>query len=381
LVSHTQVKYVNKQRILMPFTRAVGGGSFVSASLLAKGLIELGHDVVALFPQEGPSVELFRRQGVPVRIDRLPVVASVKRTPRGIYYFLQGYLATWLAARRFLSDSEFDIVHCNDDTSILPWGLAARSHGKRCIWHVRTGRAGGTDKLRLRLAHKAVCISHFVAKRLPDTPKKAVLYNPVDTEVFKPVNDKIAQRQKLELPASALQLIQMGRDVDYKRPEWSVMAIASALKAGIDARLIFLGDFTPQRQAALRSRLDAAHQERLVFVGWVGNPQDYLACSDLLLHPASGEHFGRIFIEAAACGVPFVATNTGAAPELVAAVLMGFLPSSDGEAGFCCAVVNLLGANRCTPQKNAEINYSVDDNGIVPNARKFSKMLRAECDV
>lgn len=44
----------------MPFTSVAGGGFFVLASLLAKGLIALGHDVVALFAQEGPSVDLFR---------------------------------------------------------------------------------------------------------------------------------------------------------------------------------------------------------------------------------------------------------------------------------------------------------------------------------
>lgn len=352
----------------MPFTRAVGGGSFASASLLAKGLIDLGHEVVALFPQQGPSAELFHRQGVPVRVEALPVVAPVKRSPWGLCSFLKGYLATAWAARRFLLENEFDIVHCNDDTSILPWGLAARVLDKRCIWHVRTGRAGRTDQVRLRLADKAICISLFVGNRLPDTPKKLTLYNPVDTKVFGPVADKIMQRQTLGLPKSGLQLIQIGRDVAYKRPEWSVKALTNLLRAGVRARLVFLGEFTPQRQAMLRAMLPPANQDRLVFLGWVSNPQDYLACSDLLLHPADGEHFGRIFIEAAACGVPFIATNTGAAPELVAAGLYGEL-YDDWE------TPNLLGDvfSRLRADNSDSLSSKFD---VTQSARQFDAVIR-----
>lgn len=367
MVNYAQIESAMTQRILMPFTKAVVGGSFVSASLLAKGLIELGNDVVAIFPEEGPSTTLFRKQGIPVQIADLPVIARAQRTPLGIIRHFMSNVTTWKRASRILSKLDVDVVHCNDDGSILPWGLAARENGLRCIWHVRNARAGIIDPLRLRLSHKAVCISHFVARRLPHTPKKSVLYNPIDTNVFRAVDDKAAIRRSLGLPETGVQFIQIGRDVPYKRPEWAIRALKAALVKGINARLVYLGDYRAERQLALRAMLPLEQRDRIVFAGWVDNPQDWLACSDLLLHPADGEHFGRIFIEAAACGVRFVATDTGAAPELVAAGLDGEL-LSDWTEGVAteAAMENFV-------SKNPKLIRDQFSSLFV--ARKFTKVI------
>lgn len=327
--------------IVMPFTRSSGGGSFISASLLAKGLIEAGHEVTAVFPAEGKASDLFRKYGASTYISNMATLGPIERTPIGICSFFLENIKILRFALNFLRSSEYDVIHCNDDTTMLPWALAAKANRITYVWHVRTGRAGLLDPVRLPFVDRALCISNFVAQRLPDTPKKSVLYNPVDTSVFMPAADKSLIRRSLGLPSQGIQFIHIGRDASYKRPEWSVIALTAALKSGLNASLVFLGDYTEERQERLRSALPHNNQNRVIFPGWVNNPESWLSCSDLLLHPATAEHFGRVFIEAAACEVPFVATDKGAAPELVAAGLWGFIHSDWAESSFQSLILEI----------------------------------------
>lgn len=352
----------------MPFTRSVVGGSFHSAALLAKGLIEHEIEVLAVFPNDGPSVKVFRQYEIPVSICDFPFIQPVQRHPKGVLQYVWNNKRTFHSARDFLLEQNANLIHCNDDTSIISWGVAARSVGVKCTWHVRKSRPGMSDAVRLRLAKKVICISNFVATRFPSHVNPAVIYNPVDACRFRPSKDKKADRASLGLPLSEVQFIQIGRDVPYKNSDWTVFTLSVALDAGWDCRALFLGRFSEERQHELLSLLRPMDRHRVSFLGWTDRPEYYLAASDLLLHPAIDEPFGRVLIEAAACRVPFIGTNTGAVPELLAAGLPGraaleltmesfaesaceFLFKMGKESSFCS---NLLNQLSCSPFEHAQ---------------------------
>jgi glycosyltransferase involved in cell wall biosynthesis len=331
-----------RPRFLMPFTRAVGGGSFNSAALLAKGLIEHDIDVLALFPEEGPSTEVFRKHAVPFRIQpQLPVVAAYSRSAREALRFVGNFVGTYRAASRLLAAERFDFVHLNDGTTVLPWGLAAKRRGIATIWHIRGGNIGHTDRLRLRVSDHRICISRYVATRLPAGTRCHVLYNPAATPSGIDPVARAMTRQELGLQDEACHLIQIGRDSSYKRPSWSISAMRCLVENNVAATLTFLGDFTSERQQALLEALPVALRRNVRFPGWVSDPERYLAASDILLHPAKGEHFGRIFAEAALAGIRFIATPTGAAPELIEAGLPGVASPDDTETSFCDTVLDV----------------------------------------
>ncbi|WP_182884203.1 glycosyltransferase [Microbispora sp. H10885] len=58
-------------------------------------------------------------------------------------------------------------------------------------------------------------------------------------------------------------------------------------------------------------RLDI--ERHVYFIGWRGHDElpEGLNCADLMVAPAVNESFGMVYIEAAACGIPPIATNTG----------------------------------------------------------------------
>ena len=65
-------------------------------------------------------------------------------------------------------------------------------------------------------------------------------------------------------------------------------------------------------------------------------------CSiDILLHPTPGEHFGRVYIEAMACGKPVVAVDSGGAREIILPEQTGILVPPNDIAALAEALVRL----------------------------------------
>jgi len=58
-------------------------------------------------------------------------------------------------------------------------------------------------------------------------------------------------------------------------------------------------------------------EKRVKFVGYVDNPNDYVASMDIFVHPSYNEAFSLAIIEACMLGKPIVATNTGGTPEII----------------------------------------------------------------
>jgi N-acetyl-alpha-D-glucosaminyl L-malate synthase BshA len=112
-----------------------------------------------------------------------------------------------------------------------------------------------------------------------------------------------------------------------KRPVDCVEILARVRGAGVNARLVMVGDGSERGRAEHRARClnVAAH---CTFVGKQPRIVDYLSASDLLLLPSEQESFGLAALEAMACEVPVVASRVGGVPEVV----------TDGETGCLSAV-------------------------------------------
>lgn len=331
-----------KLRILMPFVRSTYGGSFISAALLAKGLVNRKHSVTAIFPCPGVASDLFQSHGIEVRFITAPEIFQKDSSLKSQLKLVLSLLSTCVKSYTVLKKREFDIIHCNDDTTLLAWGLSAKAFHLPLVWHVRHARSGLADFVRSKISNVTIPISDYAALRLKKIGSDdTVIYNPVDLRVFSKNNNKRLLREKLSLNTEGFILVQIGRDIAYKRPEWSAIALRSLIEAGHQVQLVYLGPFSEKRKNELR-QIAGVDKGDIVFAGWVDTPEDYLNASDLLLHPADGETFGRIFIEAAACGVPSIATRSGAAPEIVLDRKTGWLSSNNCVDDFSSTVLEAL---------------------------------------
>ena len=162
---------------------------------------------------------------------------------------------------------------------------------------------------------------HAVGRALPIT----VVPPGVDTERFQPLSDseRVAARQHFGVPGDAELVVSISRLVPRKGFDTAIRAAASLQRSRPNLVLAIAGGGRDRdRLQALARSLDAPVR----FLGRVGNddlPRLY-ACADVYTMACRNrwggleqEGFGIVFVEAAACGTPQVAGDSGGAAEAV----------------------------------------------------------------
>lgn len=131
----------------------------------------------------------------------------------------------------------------------------------------------------------------------------------VDAARFKPDNDiKMMVRAKLDVPEGAVLALFLGR---LKRDK-GVLDLAQAFGAhlsGVDnLYLLFVGPDEESLKVQILE-LVSSRSDHVRFLGPVSNPEDFLAAADFLCLPSYREGFGLVTIEAAAVGIPTLASR------------------------------------------------------------------------
>jgi glycosyltransferase involved in cell wall biosynthesis len=108
-----------------------------------------------------------------------------------------------------------------------------------------------------------------------------------------------------------------------------------------DTVLVVLGD-GPERAALLRLARELGLVQRVFLLGRVPDVGAWLGRATLLVHPARWEGFGLAVLEAMLSGLPVVATNVSALPELVVDGESGVLVPPDDAVALAHGIVRAL---------------------------------------
>ncbi len=219
-------------------------------------------------------------------------------------------------------------------------------------------------RLRRRLfAARVDCylaVSRYVARRLAEQAavppaKIRVVYNGVDLERFRPLPSPERARLRGELlgagPGERL-VVFVGQLSPDKGLDLLLEAAPAILAPG-GVRLVIIGAGPleePARQAAARLGRD-----RLLVLGLRDDVHLFLQAADLGVFPSVWqEAFGLTIAEAAACGLPVVASQVGGIPEVVAQGRTGLLiPPGDADS-LARAVLDLLADEAARAQMAAQ---------------------------
>jgi len=190
-----------------------------------------------------------------------------------------------------------------------------------------------------------------------------VIYNGVDTTVFKPGNRE-QERARLGLPLEARVVLYVGNFLPIKNPLLLVAAFAELKKrfAGFQTRLVMLGD-GPLEESIKRCADSAGIAGDLVMPG--RKPENevarYMQAADVLAVPSNNEGLPNVVLEAFATGLPVVATSVGGIPEVMpeSAPYLGRLVGAGNVAEMAAALEHVLQQERHTEM-------------IVRHARAFS---------
>ncbi len=103
-----------------------------------------------------------------------------------------------------------------------------------------------------------------------------------------------------------------------------VIKIFNNIHKEIPAKLLMIGD-GPERAGAEQQCRDLNISHDVRFLGKLEAVEEVLSVADLFLMPSEKESFGLAALEAMACEVPVISTNTGGIPELNINGVTGFM--------------------------------------------------------
>lgn len=188
-----------------------------------------------------------------------------------------------------------------------------------------------------------------------------VVYNGVDLEQFCPEIPTGYLHRELNLPDGAPLITVIGQIGLRKGQDFLLEALEQVFETNLDIRLLIVGrrwsekDESLRFEQALRDKADVEpFRGRVHFVGVRNDIPRLLNESTLLVHPARQEPLGRVLLEAAACGVPVVATDVGGTSEIFPEsrfdipcdikeeIESARIVPADSPGWFCNAVCSLL---------------------------------------
>lgn len=148
-----------------------------------------------------------------------------------------------------------------------------------------------------------------------------VIYNFIDFDRFRKTNKE--HFKKIIAPDGERILAHTSNFRKVKRVE-DVMLIFKQVHEKVPSKLLMIGD-GPERQNVERLCRDLNLTHEVRFLGKQDAIEELLAICDLFLIPSESESFGLAALEAMACEVPVISSNSGGLPEVNVHGVTGFL--------------------------------------------------------
>jgi glycosyltransferase involved in cell wall biosynthesis len=329
-------------RIVQIVTRRQRRGAEVFACQLGDELSRRGHEValVGLFPA-GPD-PLTPARGTVTDLDGASGPLSL-RLVRDVGALL----------RRF----QPDLVQANGSVTLKYAAIAKRWSGGRwplvyrnisiaSYWaRRRTQRLWGQWLMR-SVEHVAAVSGESGVDfgKTYGVPESRITAIPIGVEI-PAVSDRTLERERLTrlagLPSDSRAVMHIGSFSPEKNHVWLLDAFRVIVDREPGARLVLVGD------GALKALVESTIQElglrdHVRLLGARSAAAALLAGADVFVLPSLIEGIPGVILEAAAQGVPTVATSVGSVDEAVLDGQTGKLVASGDKEGFVSAVVGLL---------------------------------------
>ena len=282
--------------------------------------------------------------------------------------------------RRVIRERRIDVVQvCGVQN---PQGaIAARLEGVPVVWQLLSTYAPWPVRLLLSplvwwLADVVMSTGVTIAQQHPGVIKFAKywvpFYPPVDTDLFRPDQDKRAKaRAELGVPDDALLVGTVGNFSRQKAHEYLVEAAALLQRRypnvffRIVGRQVWSQKPYYERDVIERAkRLGLMRNNRLRFIEGGGRVPELMPAFDMFVLSSRAEGVPTVVLEAMSCGIPVVATRVGAIHEVIEDGQMGVLVSFGSAKALAHAIDRLVG--------DSSLRSSMGENARKRVQEKFS---------
>lgn len=148
-----------------------------------------------------------------------------------------------------------------------------------------------------------------------------VIPNFIDLEKFK--KQKKDHFKKAICPNGEALIVHTSNFRKVKRVQ-DVVSVFNNIHKEIPSKLLMIGD-GPERNMAENMARELGINDAVRFLGKQEAVEEVLSVADLFLMPSEKESFGLAALEAMACEVPVISSNTGGIPELNVQGVTGFM--------------------------------------------------------
>ncbi len=284
--------------------------------------------------------------------------------------------------RALLSRIKPDVIHTNG-FKMHVLGALAKPLGSALVWHIHDYISSRTVMARMmrRLASRTDAIitnSRHVADDTRNVVGTSVhiipILNVVDLKEFTPEGGTLDLDALSGLPPAAEGTVRVGliATLAWWKGHRLFLRGLSQLPEGVRVRGYYIGGalYRTQAQDSLNELRDFASElglgSRMGFTGVVAEPAAAMRALDVVVHASTEpEPFGRVIVEAMACGKPVITTGLGGAAEIVKLGDFAVIVDPTDPASLASAIANLAG--------DPELRQRLGSNGLSTARRHFGR--------
>ncbi|MBF0254556.1 MAG: lipopolysaccharide heptosyltransferase II [Candidatus Omnitrophica bacterium] len=297
------------------------GGSLVPA-LVEAGVI---HYTLKVHKKSLFSI-LFEAQTVAriIRSEAIDIVHARSRVPAWI---------AWIACRKArvpLVTTCHGVYGTHAFSRVMGWGKLVIAISHAVSRHMK--ERFGVPHQRIRLIHRGVNLAEFTAH------DEAAAAAPDDGANSGDVIRAATRKREVVVGI-------VGRITPIKGHKVMIKAMARTLRTFRNAKLWIIGQASRQRYLEELQLLcqKLRIESSVEFMGTQPKIPELLRKMDLLVAPAVGEEaFGRVLIEAGACGVPVIASRIGGIVDVIEHGKDGMLVTAGDPAALAEAMIGIL---------------------------------------
>ena len=310
-------------------------------------------------------------QAVPYRIWRLPV----KYIVNGAMYLI-GLFWGIRSLEKQMDINQIDIIHCNSSREDFAAIIAAKYH-KKLIWHIR--EFGDKDFKRFtyrknyiefmnKYATEFIAVSeavqsHWINKGINED-KLVKIYNGVPSDVI--------YKTDYNRKSNKIKFVMLG-GISETKGQWQAIEAVKTLEKNIQEGmcLYLVGDGDNLYINRLKKYVEKNKLKDVVrFWGYQKEFGKHLHEFDCGIMCSKSEGFGRVTVEYMMAGIPVIASDAGANPELV----------NDGENGllYCLNDIESLADKLRYVVRNSDLLESMGKKARKVAEKNYSSRSNAE---
>ncbi len=252
----------------------------------------------------------------------------------------------------YLYKEKFNIIHSHSSNVLAGLIIAlCRKPKKVFTEHISPGAGALFEKRKLfyRLFSGSfqiiTAISGYVKQELIEgmkiNPEKIeVVYNGIREDKFHSADVPSGEAASLKKDGNKMTFGFIGRMADFKRPGLFV-EIAGELAKEEGYRFVMVGD-GPELGECRETIWRRGIESRFELLGFRRDIPDILRTFDALIFTSIGEGFGIVLIEAMAMGIPVLAVNDGAVPEIIKHRKNGILLDGDDPVDIARQIIEAV---------------------------------------